>query len=97
MISLLALLGIIGGGAAVAAVAMSGGNKISDEDVERAFCDAVDEGVRSPAELQYLVARILVSDQQWPPPPGAPGDVRALWDKLGQVANRVGEGGLRCP
>lgn len=79
------------------AIALSGGKQITDEQIKQAFCDAQDEGVSSPVELQYVVAKILMPEHAWPPGPNASRDRHLAWRKLGELANRVGEEGMRCP
>ena len=90
-----AALALLGAGGVV--IALSGGAKITDEQIQQAFCDAQAEGVESPAELQYIVAKVLMPEYSWPPAPNAPQERKEAWSKLGRVANLVGEGGMRCP
>ena len=84
-------------GAGGVMIALSGEKKITDAEIQKAFCDAQAEGVESPTELQYVVAKVLMPEHSWPPPPDAPADQHQAWDRLGHVANLVGEGGMQCP
>lgn len=87
------VLGVVG---VVGAALVVSGSKISDEQVQDAFCAAWSEGVRDPQELQYVVARVLMPESVWPPQIGSPADEVAAWEQLGQLARRVAERGPVC-